>query len=262
MSRLSCRAIRTTLEALHDDELAIGVQVEVEAHLSRCPACAARRDELTAIQTQLRNAASRPDVFGHDDDTLGVALAPVVTGAVRELRAGWSGRLERTFRDSPFLWIPSGALAVTFASAVVLAVILTGLTPTNSRSLARVLEILASPGSNENPVSVTRGVTIPELSLDTGLRSFLIEEQLGVARNLALAAVVTQEGEVLQMRVLRTDPGADDAFEVDLSRLASDVRFKPALYAGTPVAVNVVWLVEQTTVRPAADTVVPAPPQA
>ena len=248
-TRMSCRAVLATLDALHDDELTIDEQVEVEAHLARCPACASHRDELTSIQTLLRSAASRPDMGGPDDEALGISLAPAVDGAVAELRAGWSDRLGRTFRDSTRVWIPSGALAVTFASAVVLAAILTLLTPTDSTSLARVLEALASPGSNENPVTVTRGVTLPHVSLDAGLHSFLSRHPRDVVGRLTLAAVVTREGEVAEVRVLRTDPRIDE-FEVELSRLASDIRFKPARYAGSPVAVSVVWLVEQTTVRP------------
>ncbi len=260
MTRLSCRAVRATLEALHDDELPISAQVDVEAHLLQCPDCAARRDELMSIQALLRSASSRPDMVGPDDGTLGASMAPVVNGAMAELRAGWSDRLGRTFRESPLVWIPSGALAVTLASAVVLAAILTVLTPTDSRSLASVLQVLASPGSNENPLAVTRGVTIPKVSLDAGLQSFLIESPRGVVGNLTLAAVVTREGAVSQVRVLRTDPRTNAA--VDLSRLAADIRFKPARYGGSPVAVNVVWLVEQTTVRPASGLTEPVPPPA
>lgn len=33
----------------------------------------------------------------------------------------------------------------------------------------------------------------------------------------------------------------------DLFQLAAEIRFSPALYAGSPVAVNVVWLLAQTT---------------
>lgn len=263
MTRMSCRAVRATLDALHDDELTIDAQVEVEAHLSRCPACATRRDELTSMQMMLRSAASRPDMVGPDDEALGISLAPVVDGAVAELRAGWSDRLGRAFRDSTLVWIPSGALAVTLASAVVLSAILTLLTPTDSQSLARVLQALASPGSNENPVTVTRGVTMPQVSLDAGLHSFLNERPRDVVGNLTLAAVVTREGEVSHVRVLRTNPGVYemDQFEVELSRLASDIRFKPAQYAGLPVAVSVVWLVEQTTVRPAPSLIERVPPR-
>ena len=70
--------------------------------------------------------------------------------------------------------------------------------------------------------------------------SFLIE-------NLALAAVVTREGQLASVTVLREGaPDADLARAV--SRLASGMRFVPARVAGTRVAVNVVWLLERTTV--------------
>ena len=59
---------------------------------------------------------------------------------------------------------------------------------------------------------------------------------------------MTREGELASVQVLREGtPDANLARAV--SRLASGVRFVPARVAGAPVAVNVVWLLERTTVR-------------
>ena len=80
--------------------------------------------------------------------------------------------------------------------------------------------------------------------------------------NLALAAVVTREGLLASVEILREGaPDADLARAV--SELASGMRFLPARAArrsgagsaggapagGTPVAANFVWLLERTTVR-------------
>ena len=66
--------------------------------------------------------------------------------------------------------------------------------------------------------------------------------------HLALKVVVTREGQLASVSVLREGtPDADLTWAV--SRLASDVRFIPArAAAGARVAVNVVWLLERTTV--------------
>ena len=60
--------------------------------------------------------------------------------------------------------------------------------------------------------------------------------------------VVTREGVLSGVEVLRSSAFAD-GFEGNLFQLTSDIRFSPALYEGLPVAVNVVWLLEQATVR-------------
>ena len=136
-------------------------------------------------------------------------------------------------------------MAVSVAGAAVLATTLSLYTPMHPRSLAAVLD----PGSNQNPVMVAYGVTLPEVSLDSSLALFLNESLTLPTPNLALAALVTREGEVARFEVLGPRASAE-GLDGSLARLSTDIRFKPAEYGGAPVAVNVVWLFEQTTVRP------------
>lgn len=76
--------------------------------------------------------------------------------------------------------------------------------------------------------------------------------------NLTLAAVITREGKLASVEVLRRAPRSTTSGEEDahldraLSRLASDVRFFPARARGAPVAANVAWLFERTTGGPPA----------
>ena len=46
MKVLSCAAARRRLQAYHDDELPVGQQIEVDAHLETCEDCAAALEEL------------------------------------------------------------------------------------------------------------------------------------------------------------------------------------------------------------------------
>lgn len=257
MTRLSCVVVRRRLGAHFDGELPVDLQVAVEAHLSGCVTCAERLVELGTIRDLVRRGAVT-DALAHDENALSVpvTLAGVVDQAVAERQEDWPGHVGRVMRDTPRVWIPGGALAFSLTGAAVLAVILSLFTPTNQHSLAAILD----PGSNQNPVMVARGVSVPQMSLDDGL-AVLLSGSVTMTLptpNLALAAVVTREGEVsslevLSPRVSTTElPGA-------LFRLTSDIRFKPAQYAGIPVAVNVVWLFEQTTVRPLAKAVVEEP---
>jgi hypothetical protein len=64
----------------------------------------------------------------------------------------------------------------------------------------------------------------------------------------ALAAVLTREGRLVDLEVLR----ASDWRREDLIRLldaASTARFEPFRNGNATVSVNVVWLVARTTVR-------------
>ena len=177
--------------------------------------------------------------------TLPATLASVVLQALNEKREEWPRRVGRVMLGAPRVWIPGGALAVSVAGAAVLATILSLYTPIHTRSLAAVID----PGSNHNPVMVAGGVTLPQFSLDAGLALFLNEPLKLPTPNLALAALVTREGEVTSLEVLSPRVSAEELVG-SLSRLTMNVRFKPAVYGGSPVAVNVVWLFEQTTVRP------------
>jgi hypothetical protein len=112
-------------------------------------------------------------------------------------------------------------------------------------SLAGLIDYLANPGSNANPVRVDRYMSLPRayepvMPTTTGDAEF------------AVAAVVTREGRVQnlelvaeQARVLHVRP------EVVLAMLdaAARARFEPAMAGGLPVAVSMVWLLSSTTVK-------------
>ena len=247
MSIISCRVARARLAAHHDDELTLDHQVALEAHLTRCPRCAALRDDLGLMRTALRTGSAARSAWDRSPE----GSAPVVLGQVRaERHTGWRGRVVRVIELAPQLWIASGAVTVTTASALVVAGVLSLATPMHKDSMAGVLRTL-SPGSNTNPIAVTRGVTIPSVSHSSPLPAFLTRwVAMPSGSAVALAAVVTQEGALSHVKLLRG--GASDGdLQRAISRLVSDVRFMPARYGGVPVAVNVVWLLERTTVRAA-----------
>lgn len=247
MTGMSCPEVGRALDSLHDDELELERQIAVEAHLSRCEECAARRDELSTIRRLIRCAAAGSESADYDDEMLTELLLPVVVQMREEGRLGWRARLGHKVAEASSVWIPGGAVAVTAVGALVLAAVLTLLTP-RSDSLAAVLYALANPGSNANPVTRMHGVTLPTVASASPLPALLRAPSVDLTADLALAAVVTREGLVSGVEVLRSS-AFSDSFEGNLSQLTSRIRFSPALYDGLPVAVNVVWLLEQATVR-------------
>ena len=67
-------------------------------------------------------------------------------------------------------------------------------------------------------------------------------------QDVALAAIVTQEGQSPDSRCC-WQKGHDEEAMRSLLDVAAAVHFEPASFAGTPVAVNMIWLLAHTTVR-------------
>ena len=253
-----CRTVRSWVSAAHDDELSVERQVAMDSHLVPCAACRRAQDELTSVGVALRRAAAehRPD------DTAFAGLGTEVLARTPfEQNASLRRRVRAVVEEGHGLWLMGGALAATVAVTVL---ILSLATPVHPRSLASILQTSGALGSNANPLSLAKGVTwagpakgrfayaiqlLPRVSADARAAAMLIQPLPPLLlENLALTAVVTREGQLASVEILREGaPDADLARAV--SRLASGVRFLPARAGGAPVAVNVVWLLERTTVH-------------
>ena len=90
---------------------------------------------------------------------------------------------------------------------------------------------------------------LPRVAVDARTAAMLIQPLPPLLLdNLALTAIVTREGQLTSVAVLR-EGGADADLARAVSRLASGVRFVPPHADGAPLAVNVIWLLERMTVR-------------
>lgn len=264
--RLRCRTARRRLTAAHDGELPVAQQVALDAHLDACADCRRVRQELTDISLALREHATEHRLDEADcADASSHMLAVLPVGPRRPLE----GRLRELAADRQRLCVAGGAAASLLAAGLFVAVAVSFSPPVHPHSLAGFLQGSNSLGSNANPLlGFESGVSLPHVSADTQAAAMLIRPLPPlVLENLALTAVVTREGQLASVEVLdRHAPdapgepaaggggsvpgtGAPDAeLQRALSRLASRVRFVPARAWGAPVAVNVVWLLERTTV--------------
>lgn len=262
--RLRCRTARRRLTAAHDGELPVAQQVALDAHLAACADCRGVRQDLTDISRALREHATeqRPDEADCADASSGV-LAVLPVGRRRPLE----GRLREFAADRQRLCVAGGAAASLLAAGLFVAMAVNFSPPVHPHSLAGFLQGSNSLGSNANPLlGFENGVSLPHVSADTQAAAMLIRPLPPlVLENLALTAVVTREGQLASVEVLDRhsadapreaaaggSPNGTDAPDAELqralSRLASRVRFVPARAWGAPVAVNVVWLLERTTV--------------
>lgn len=270
---LRCRTARQWLTASHDGELPVARQVTLDAHLEACGDCRRLRRDLTAISGALREHATehRPNEL----ECAGLAsrvLESLPAGSCRPLLR----RLREAVADGQRLCVMGGVIASMLVAGLFTAMALSFSPPVHPHSLSGFLQGANRLGSNANPLrGFETGVSLPHVSADTQAAAMLIRPLPPlVLENLALAAVVTREGALARVEVLGQpsagaaggargrdaaseenpvaagDAAPDAALRRALSRLASDVRFVPARAGGTPVAVNVVWLLERTTVLP------------
>jgi hypothetical protein len=245
MKVLSCAAASRRLQAFYDRELPVEELISVESHLEGCPDCAIELDLLHDVGHALRTGAAclapTPEEL-EDVDNLQVS---VVSRMKAERDEELGSRVGRLFEDMHLVWAGLCATAATATCALVLFGIGYFAVPERDDSLAGMLSARSQPGSNRNPVSVDQRMRLPRVD-DSGVDLLARGKDEDVV--LALAAVVTQEGRISNPEVLLSEE--NDREQVSrLMNTVMEVRFQPASRAGSPVAVNLVWLLTHTTVR-------------
>jgi hypothetical protein len=256
MHVLPCHLVREDLEAFVDNELAIDEQVAIQSHLQLCVPCRLEASELAEIGYALRATPVAGAIEPEDPGR----LTSIVLERVRlEQQLSFGMQLRDIFYDMHFVWAGLGATAAMLICIFASAGVLHAASRERPDSLAGLIDYLANPGSNENPVRLHDYMAAPRASFDNAMLLPVEDTEL------AFAAVVTREGRVQnldlldeQARALHVKP------EVLLSMLnaASRTRFEPAMAGGAPVAVSMVWLVSTTTVkgRPDYDLYLLKPP--
>jgi hypothetical protein len=250
MTLLTCAAVRRRLADFYDRELPVAEQISVESHIHDCPPCARELRELERVGDSLRLAASPSP---SDEEWAGLTSG-VLSRMTAENEASFRGRASRMFEDLHFVWI---GLASTAASLLCAAIALgTVASAANERhdSLAAVFAVMAAPsGSDLNPARLDWRYRVPSVPQDSMVqqtleRNVLSEGTSDVDSMLALSAVVTRDGSIADVSVLRNSTGREPM--TSLLSAISQARLQPAELEGSPIAVNLVWLVAQTTVRP------------
>ena len=244
MTLLTCAAVRRRLAGYYDRELPVPELIAVEAHVKDCPPCSRQLRELQAIGDGLRLAAAP----GPADDWTG--LAPGVISRMRaEHNESWSVRTGRLFEDLHLVWIGLASATATVLCGGVVLGMLHFASAERQDSLGAVIAMMAAPpGSDLNPLSFNNVMRAPSLPTTGGVVIDTLESRASDEDLVfAVSAVVSREGRVSGVSVL-TD-GHDRQQVDEILNAISRGRLEPAQFAGSPVAVNLVWLVAQTTVR-------------
>ena len=250
MDLLGCAEIRPRLAAYYDGELSVEGQIAIDTHVMGCAACAGDARRLEAIGRALRARTVSTNALA--DTAAGLAIT-VVSRMNAERDQSVRARVGRLFEDMHLVWAALGAVTSTACCILLIAATMYFTGPGRTDSLAAIMTAMASPGSNANPVRLDQSIQVPRVRLEGIIPAMLVGRRPsdnGEAReqDVALAAIVTREGTIAGLEVLLAD-GHGEEMMLSLLDEAATVRFEPASFAGSPVAVNMVWLLAHTTVR-------------
>lgn len=260
MSAMSCHGARRRLSAFHDGELPTREQVEVEAHLRTCAVCAREAAGLNRLGDELRTRAARMAVaFEGEMDGL---QSGIVSRLRVEREESVPAQVGRMFEDMRLGFAALGSTAASFVSLLAVVGIL-NFGPQSERpdSLAGVMQGMGGSAATvdvRDLVGQQIGVPSPQdreaMSAKTivGPLASASETQMSEEDTVfALAAVVTRQGRIASLEVVRSDQqGSRDREQIlRLLDQVSRARLEPATVGGAPVAARRVWVMAHTTVR-------------
>jgi len=239
INQYPCPDVRERLEAFHDGELTIDERIEIQQHINECSGCSSAANELAELTSTLRGLAA---VAGEDQpvEALGIPAHVIERLEVEEsfsLRA----KITEWFQDMHLVWAGLGASAATAICIIGSASVLHAANQERPNSMARVISVLASPGSNDNPLRLNYEMMAPRAASDAAI------EMSGEEAEYALSAVVSREGRVQGVEMIN-EPSDRTGVNAMLNE-AYRMKFAPATARGDAVAVSMVWLVANTTVK-------------
>jgi hypothetical protein len=243
MTLLTCAAVRRRLHAFYDRELPVAELIAIESHVHDCPPCTRDLREVQDVGNALRLAAAP----GPSDDWTGLRSG-VISRMRAEAHESWTARAGRAFDDMHLVWIGLAATAATVLCAGTVLSMLHFASPERNNSLAAMIAVKAAPsGSNLNPVRLGGIIQVPSVPENGVVYATLENSMVRDDLVLPLSAVVTREGRVSGLELLTKEHNLREV--VALIDGLSRGRLEPAQFGGSPIAVNLVWLVAHTTVR-------------
>jgi len=244
MTLMTCAAVQRRLQAFHDRELQVADLIAIEGHLHDCPPCARDLNELHSVGNALRLAAAPAP----PDDWTGVRSG-VISRMRAEAHESWTARVRRAFDDLHLVWIGLASTAATCLCAGAVLSMLHFASPERQDSLAAVIAVMAAPsGSDLNPARLDGRIQAPSVPENGIVYATLERSVMDGDLVVPLSAIVTREGRVSGLE--RLNKSQDGREVTTIVEALSRGRLEPAQFGGSPVAVNLVWLVAHTTVKP------------
>jgi hypothetical protein len=253
---LGCQGARDMLEPFVDGELPVSEQVALEAHLRWCDTCRARVEDIRLIGSALRLGSDASAADYTDAAARATMYDEVVMRVGAERTQSLAHQWRELFTDMRYLWPAFGATAAVVVCVCASTLVNQIVRAERPDSMAAMIEILANPGSDQNPLHLESGMLAPRpLDVSPALAAIPDEEAV-----YAVAAVVTREGRVSNYELLQwvREPLANPASASESDEVIAVLdavkhsRFEPAQTVDGVVAVNMVWVLARTTVKASA----------
>jgi hypothetical protein len=235
-----CADVREHLEAFYDGELPLDQRIAIQNHLGECVTCSLTAEDLIRMGATLREFAAQ--VADRTSDEPVRMTARVIERLRVEEQFSFKAQVMGLFQDMHLVWAGLGASVATMICVIGSASVLHAANQQQPGSFANVISILANPGSNENPMRLNYEMMAPRAVTAAPIE---MSEEDG---EYALSAVVSREGRVQGVEVLNQSRVPGRSMNALLHE-AYRVQFSPAQARGDAVAVSVVWLVANTTVK-------------
>ena len=254
MHQHPCIDVRDSLEAFYDGELSVEERIAIQNHLRDCVACNLAAEELGALGASMRElAAQTADAI--PDDPLQRMSARVLERVRIEEQFSLRSQMRGLFQDMHLVWAGLGATVAMLICVIGSASVLHAANQQPPGSFANTISILANPGSNANPMrlnyemlsacpdAIERRTCAPIAVMASPIE--MLEED----GEYALSAVISRDGRVQGVEVINQSRAMHPRVNAMLND-AYRVQFAPAqARGGDAVAVSMVWLVSNTTVK-------------
>jgi len=264
MNGISCQGVRRRLSAFHDGELPAREQVAVEAHLRGCARCEqdAAADATIGAIVRGRAAARLASLYERD---LGALRSETIGRLNAERAASVAAEVGRMFDDMRLGLAALGSTAASLVSILlVIGIFQFGARSERPDSLSALMQAqraakigvdvrdlvgqqIGQPSAHDREaMSATAMPPRPNATYLGDPEAMSSEDAV-----FALAAIVTRQGRVASLEVVRSDqtPQSDREEIVRLLDQVSRARMEPARVGGSPVAARRVWVMAHTTVR-------------
>lgn len=240
MHEFPCHIVRARLEAFHDGEVPFSERLTIQGHLEDCVSCSLANGELNDLTASLQQMVADTE---ESSESLHLSERVIERLNVEE-EFSLTSQVNGLFQDMHLVWAGIGATVATFICVIGSASVLHAANQEQPESLAALISSLANPGSNENPVRLDADMLRPRPVSDSAIE--MGEEDAA----FALAASVSREGRVQGVSVIDQQSRVTSRVVNAMLNEAYRVQFAPAqARTGNAVAVNMVWLVTNTTVK-------------
>jgi anti-sigma factor RsiW len=249
MKALTCSAARRRLQAFYDEELSVSEQIAVSSHLEWCDECAELHADLGRVGATLRASMPGRVAFSSDEETN--LQAQVVNRIKAEQTVSLAAQAREMFEDMRLIYAGVGGAAAAMVSVVIVLGIM--------MQFARVTK----PGPLPTPPLEAHAIVLrpaplpdPRVQMPRPLGAEISAGSDFTGDSVVMmVAVVTREGTVTDLSLLEPGGGRSSLMVTrtkaveNLMGAVSRARFEPARVDGLPVAMNMVWVVEHTTIR-------------